>query len=58
MEKALINEDIEEREREDKCCSKDLKHCLGCFGISASICIIFDIVLIYLIKIEDSSNSN
>ena len=58
MEIALINEDIEEREKEDKYCSRDLKHCLGCFGISASICIIFDIVLIYFIKIEDSSNSN
>tara|TARA_Y100001958_G_C21210919_1_gene536632 strand:+ start:377 stop:547 length:171 start_codon:yes stop_codon:yes gene_type:complete len=56
MEETLVNEDIEEKN--DKFCSSDLKYCLSCFGISISICVVFDILLLYLIKIEDSSNSN
>ena len=56
MEETLVNEEI--KEKNDKCCSSDLKYCLSCFGISISICVVFDILLLYLIKIEDSSNSN
>ena len=56
MEETLVNEGI--KDNNNKCCSSDLKYCLSCFGISISICVVFDILLLYLIKIEDSSNSN